>query len=381
MARIVFNTWMVQYPLGGVLSYFLQWIIGCRRLGHDVYVVEKAPYSNGIFDPWDGLWGDDHAYGLATVRWLLGKFGLEDRHCFVDRAGIYHGMERTDIERIFATADLFFDIKGPGYDWLEEASRTPLTAVLDGEPASNQIWLASILRDGGEIPKYDHYFTVGLNIGTTSTAPTAGVVWKPTLVPILTELFPIAPPRRTAPFTTVMSWQSAPELTFDGKIYGQKDVEFESFIGLPKMTSSRMEVAVSGRNTPFDRLRENGWQLRDPFSATIGFETYVHYIVASKGEFSVARNVFAATNSGWFADRTAAYLASGRPAVVQDTGFSEHLPCGQGLFAVRTVEEAAAAIEAIDCNYSRHSKAARELADELLAPERVITNVMSQLGI
>jgi hypothetical protein len=380
MARIVLNTWMVQYPLGGMLSYFMQWIVGFQQLGHDVYVVEKATNGCGLFNPWDGTWSDDHAYGLATVRWLLRKFRLQDRHCFVDRAGIYHGIERSDIERIFGTADLFFDIKGPGNDWRKEASSAARTAVLDGEPGSNQIWLASLRACGAEIPKYDHYFTIGLNIGTTSTAPTAGIDWKPTLLPLVPELFPVAPPpERTAPFTTVMNWKAAPELTFEGKVYGHKDVEFESFIGLPKMTSSRMEVSASGPSVPFERLRQNGWQVRDALW-NVAIESYVQYMLASKGEFSVARNVYTAPNTGLFYDRTAAYMACGRPVVVQDTGFSEHLPCGEGLFAVRTAEEAAIAIEAIDRDYERHAKAACHLARELFAPERVLRPLLSSMG-
>jgi hypothetical protein len=382
MARIVLNTWMVQYPLGGMLSYFMQWIAGFRQLGHDLYVVEKATDGCGLFNPWEGIWSNDHAYGLATVHWLLRRFGLQDHYCFVDRAGIYHGMERSEIERIFATADLFFDMKGPGNDWRNEASSASTTAVLDGEPGATQIWLASMRAYGAEIPTYDHYFTIGLNIGKTSTAPTAGIDWQHTLFPLVPELFPVAPPpERTAPFTTVMNWKSAPELTFEGKVYGHKDVEFESFIGLPNMrSSSRMEVSVSGPNVPFERLRQNGWQVRDALW-NVAIESYIQYMLASKGEFSVARNVYTATNCGWFSDRTAAYMACGRPAVVQDTGFSEHLPCGEGLFAVRTAEQAADAIEAIDRDYERHAKAACHLARELFAPERVLARLVSTMGL
>ena len=159
---------------------------------------------------------------------------------------------------------------------------------------------------------------------------------------------PATAPPAEAPFTTVMNWQSHAPLEFEGEVYGQKDVEFEKFMDLPTRTGATLEISVAGARAPRERLARSGWRVRDAHEVTASYDSYVQYIHASRCEFSVCKNVFVATNSGWTSDRSAAYLSSGRPVVVQDTGFSAHIPCGEGLFAIRTVEEAASAIEAIN---------------------------------
>jgi hypothetical protein len=127
-----------------------------------------------------------------------------------------------------------------------------------------------------------------------------------------------------------------------------------------------LEIAVSGKNAPLKRLKESGWRVRDAHEVTATYDCFASYIRASRGEFSVAKNVFVATSSGWFSDRSAVYLAMGRPVVLEDTGFGAHLPCGRGLFAVRTVEEAVAALGEIIADHETHSCGAREIALEYL---------------
>jgi hypothetical protein len=177
-----------------------------------------------------------------------------------------------------------------------------------------------------------------------------------------------------------MNWQAHEALSFNGTSYGQKDVEFRKFIGLPRRTPALLEVAVAGR-VPRDELLGYGWRIRSAHEVTASFDSYHDYIRASKGEFSVAKNVYVATHSGWFSDRSAAYLASGRPVVLQETGFSEHLPCGRGLFSVRSVDEAAAALEAINGNYDQHARWAREVAREHLDARVVLARLLRELGL
>src|SRR5262249_37792290 len=202
------------------------------------------------------------------------------------------------------------------------------------------------------------------NIGRAgSTAPTAGKTWRPVFNPVVVDLFQGPPAPRDAPFTTVMNWQAHQPLSFQGTTYGQKDVEFQKFLDLPRSTTARLEVAVAGR-VPREKLRACGWLVRSAHDVTDSFDSYRDYILASRGEFSVAKHVYVATNSGWFSDRSAVYLAGGRPVVLEETGFSEHLPCGRGLFSVRSIDEAAAALEEINGNYDRHCTLAREPACE-----------------
>jgi hypothetical protein len=168
---------------------------------------------------------------------------------------------------------------------------------------------------------------------------------------------------------------------YQGRTYGNKDLEFERFEKLPQLTNVPLEVAVSGRDVPWERLARAGWRARNANEISTSFESYAAYVRRSRGEFTVAKHCFVETNCGWFGDRAAVFLASGRPVVMQDTGWAEHLPCGEGLFAVRTVEEAAAALDEVERDYARHSRRAREIAEEFLDSEKVFRGLLSELGV
>jgi hypothetical protein len=284
------------------------------------------------------------------------------------------------VRELFRTADLFVDIGTHG-TWLPEAAETRLKILVDGEPGATQMKMEKKREAGDEPPAYDFYYTNGANVGTDRcSAPTAGKQWRPLFNPVHVDLFACnaAPP--DAPFTTVMNWQAHQPLRFRGVVYGQKDVEFEKFIDLPQRTAVPLEVAVSGQ-IPRQQLLQCGWRLRSAHEVTNSFDSYRDYIRGSRGEFSVAKHVYVATNSGWFSDRSAVYLASGRPVILQATGFEAHLPCGRGLFAVGTPEEAAAALEEVSRDYDRHAAWAREVAREHLETNKVLSRLLAELSI
>lgn len=382
MARIVLGFYMFRYPLGGMLAGSLQWLVGLQRAGHDVFVVEKAPWQGSCYDPRRDVMGDDCSSGIEIVAALLHRFDLGDRWCFIDVDGRYHGVERKRMKAIFDSADVFVDMGTHG-TLLEEAERAGLRVLVDGEPGWTQMRMEMRLAEGESLPSYDAYYTVGQNIGTpASTAPTAGRDWRHVYHPVVVDLFSTSePPPPSARFTTVMNWTSHEKLEYRGALFGQKDVEFARFVDLPSSTAATLEVAVSGKKVPHEELRAAGWHIRGAHETTVTYESFRSYVMASRGEFSVAKNVFVATRSGWFSDRSAAYLAAGRPAVLQDTGFSAHLPCGEGLFAVNTLEEAADALAELETDYARHSAAARELAEEYLVADRVLSRFLSELGL
>ena len=381
MARIVVGSWMIRYPMGGNLSWTLQWLVGFQRLGHDVYLVEKAGFPSSCWDPSQGTMSDDCSYGVATINELLAHYGLQERWCFVDATDSYHGLTRREVAEVFHSADLFVDIGTHGA-WLEEAAASGLRVLVDGEPGYTQMKMENRRIVGQEPPVYDYYYTNGANIGTNrSSAPNADRAWRAIFNPVVVDLFENGSPSPDSAFTTVMNWRSHAAIEFDGKVYGQKDMEFANFMELPARTTVPLEVAVAGNKVPQDRLRECGWRVRDAHQVTASYRAYKDYIRNSRGEFSVCKNVFVATNSGWFSDRSAAYLASGRPVLLEDTGFSDHLPCGRGLFAVRSVSEAAAALQEVDGNYDRHSKWARELAREHLDARVVLRKFLRQVGV
>jgi hypothetical protein len=380
MARIVVGSYMIRYPLGGMLSWSLQWLVGLRRLGHDVFFVEKADYPDACYDPSIQRNSDDPTHGIEVVDALLRRFDLTDCWCFVDFAGSYYGRTRLEIEGIFQDADLFLDIGTHGA-WMTEARQAGLRVLVDGEPGYNQMKMQVKASEGVELPVYDFYFSNGANIGTAnSSSPTAGKNWLAVYNPVVMDLFDAADGRVDDPVTTVMNWQAHKPLTYQGVVYGQKDVEFDHFLDLPRRTSATLEVAVSG-SVPTDALNDAGWAVRSAQEVTTTFDSYRDYIAGSSAEFSVCKTAYVSTNSGWFSDRSAAYLASGRPVVMQETGFSQHLPCGEGLFAPRTVDEAAAAIEKIRSDYRRHSKSAREIAAEHLDARKILTNMLARLGV
>jgi hypothetical protein len=370
---------MVRYPLGGNLSWALQWLVGLQALGHEVYFVEKAGYENACFDPARRRMSDDCTYGVKVVSSLLKRWELNDKFCFADAKGTYYGIDRRGIEEIFSSADLFIDMGTHG-TWLPEAAACK-RVLIELEPAYTQMKMQNALDAGLTGATYDAYYTNGLNIGTpASSAPTGGVCWHHVCNPVVSELFDntVAPPDGAA-FTTVMNWQAHDPIEFRGISFGQKDVEFEKFERLPSLVKVPMEVAVSGERVP--ALAENGWRIRNAHEVTATVRSYWNYIVTSIGEFGVCKNVFVTTNSGWFSDRSAAYLASGRPVVIQATGFEEHLPCGLGLFAVRNAAEAAEVIRAILGDYKLHSAAARQIALEHLDAKLVLGRFLHELSI
>lgn len=371
---------MVRYPLGGMLSWVLQYLVGFQRLGHEVWFVEKSGYPNACYDPRHDVMTDDASYGLAVVSDLLAQHEIQ-HWCFVDQAGRYHGTPRPQIEAAFREADLFLDMGTHGA-WMPEAVATRCRVLNDGEPGFTQMRMELRQANGEVLPAYDHYYTTGANIGTPqSTAPTAGQTWRHLFHPVVPALFAVTPLPTRALFSTVMNWQSHARLQYQGKVFGQKDLAFATFMELPGRVAAQMEVAVHGKGVPLERLETEGWQVRDAHQATISVPAFYDHITRATGEFSVCKQVFVATRSGWFSDRSAAYLASGRPVVLQDTGFSAHLPCGDGLFAVTTLDQAEAAIDSILTDPQHHSRRARELAMECLDARRLLGRFLNEIGI
>lgn len=385
MARIILSCYMMRRPVGGIISWNLQYLLGFQMLGHEIYLVEKSYYPNSCVDPSKNIASDDCSYGIKTVSSLLVQFSLGNHWCYVDTSGRYHGLTRRKIREIFKTADLFIEMGDGGHffdPWLDETRDIPLRVLLEPEPSSSQIKMEKRLANGNALPKYDFYYTPGRNIGTDkSISPTGSRQWHHIFPPILLDLYPLQNVKNNSAFTTVMVWDQHGPIEFNGVTYGAKDVEFAKFMELPRLTSSAMEVAVSGKKVPIESLKKAGWRVRDANQISSSFDSYRSYIQSSYGEFSVAKNIFVATKCGWFSERSAAYLASGRPVVLQDTGYSSHLPCGKGLFAVNTAEEAATAIDEISANYKRHAGWAREIAVEYLAAQKVLGRFLEELGI
>jgi hypothetical protein len=382
MATIVLSSFVIRQPVGGVLSNNLQLLTGLERLGHEVYLVEKSGYEDSCFDPELRRSSDDCSCGTQRVAALLERHGLAGRWCYVDAGGAYHGMDRGRVEEVVGSADLFID-RGLHGTWDDEAAGVPLHVLMDPDPGFRQIKMQAEIDRGRAVPSYDAYYTYGHNIGTDrSAAPTAGVHWRHLFHPVDTCLYPdVAPPGEGTPCTTVMNWRALEVLDHDGRSFGMKDRRFPKFIELPRLVDVPMEVAVEGRGVPVDELCREGWLVASAVEVGSGYDYYHRYLRASLAEFSVVKDVYAALSVGWFSDRSAAYLAHGRPVIVEDNGISDHLPTGEGLFEVSSVEEAVDAIGQVRADPSKHSKAARGIAEDHLDARRVLGRFLDELGI
>jgi hypothetical protein len=372
---------MVRHPVGGVLSNNLQFLTGFTRLGHDVYLLEKAGYEDSCFDPERRVSNDDCTCGIRRVGSLLKAHALARNWCYVAADGTYHGLSREETEKVIAGADVFID-RGLHRSWDEETADVPLRVLLDPDPGFRQVQMAKAVASGAAPVRYDACYTYGHNIGTDrSPAPLAGVPWRHVFHPVDVALYPHSYPSANAPCTTVMNWKALESVRFEGRTYGMKDVQFARFEDLPGRVSVPLEVAVEGRGVPVARLRDNGWRVVEALDATSSYADYHRYIRGSLAEFSVVKDVYAGLNVGWFSDRSAAYLAHGRPVVVQDNGIGWHVPIGEGLFEVRNVDEAADAVERVAREPERHSRAARRIAEEYFDTQTVLGRFLDEIGI
>lgn len=381
MATIVLTSYMVRHPLGGVIASNLQLVWGLHRLGHEVYVFEPAGYPKSCFDPVRHHSGDDCTHGVRAVTKVLNETLAPGRLCYVDIEGRYHGLDRRAVLDVFERCDLFID-RGDHRAWIEESGDVPIRVLVDPDPGYRQIKLSHEVDRGLEPPEYDAYFTYGYHVASgRSPVPSVGIDWRHVFHPVDTTRLVPSPLDPDAPFTTVMNWTSHKPVKYGDRSYGMKDVEFRHYLDLPARTTATLEVAVEGKDIPRSELIEAGWRLRPAVQATATLESYLDYIRGSAGEFSVVKEVYRAFGVGWFSDRSAAYLAMGRPVVVQDNGLAGVLPTGEGLFSVSSVDEAATAIDKIRSDPGRHSRAAREIAVEHLDTDRVLGDFLRGLGL
>ncbi len=370
--RIILAGIMGRYPYGGVAWCALMYLLGLRKLGHEVWYLEDTGECN--FDPLANAIATDPTYAVDFIQECLATFELGDRWCYVDYTGEkYYGHDREAWRRVCARCDLFLNLSGGCWFWRDEYARIPHKVFIDSDPAFTQLAIAKGVGWYVDFfAGFDALFTFGSNIGTPACkVPTGPFKWMHTWQPIDVEQWaPSSAPTREQ-FTTVMTWKIK---SFED-IGGNKDREFLKVLHLASKSPVPLELAITG---PMDFLRANGWSCRDAYEVSHDLWSYRDYIRASRGEFSVAKQTYVQTNSGWFSDRTECYLASGRPAVVQDTGFSAHLPTGAGLLPFRTQDEALENLQRLSSEYARHARAARELAVTHFASEVVLPPLLER---
>jgi hypothetical protein len=359
---------IARYPFGGVTWCSLMYLLGLRNLGHEVFYIEDT--GECIYDPEQNAISEDPAYGTRYIHAALEPFALGDRWSFVNFDGSYHGASHEQVRAFCADADLFINLSGGSWFWRDEYTRIPRKVFIDSDPVFTQLAIAK--AEGWYVDffrQFDRLFTFGANIGTpASDVPTSGFTWHKTWQPVTLDQWQTGSPGGDR-FTTVMTWKIESFTDVDGN----KDIEFVKVIDLPGASPVQFELAING---PQRLLREHGWCTVDAMGVSRSLWDYRDFIQRSRAEFAVAKHAYVAHRSGWFSDRTECYLAAGRPAVVQDTGWSAHLPSGEGLIGFTTPEEAIAALAEVDGNYERHARRAVEIAREHFDAARVLPRLL-----
>jgi hypothetical protein len=372
-------------PYAGMAWMHMQIAAGLRRLGHDVYYFETT--SRWPYDPVREMRVDDSGYALPYLQRVAESFGLGGRwayrRSYSDNA--WFGLSRGAAEDWLAHADAVINVSGATCIG-KECPKIGHLVYLGTDPVAHEIGLANGNPDARAIIEAHHDFaTYGENIGTAASPipPLPGLRAR-TRQPVLVDLWEAGPPQKQE-FTTVCNWKQNGSIEFEGETYyWSKDREFLKFLDLPKRIGAVIELALGGdSNTPELRqlLQSNCWRVIDANPLTTDPWTYRDYVRASRGEFTVAKDQNVRLKSGWFSERSACYLAAGRPVITQDTGFGSVLPTGEGLFAFETMNEILGAFDAIQSDYARHSRAAREIAAEYFRAETVLKRLLEDLGL
>lgn len=383
--RIVVAGYLVRCPLGGYAWQVAHYLLGLRRLGHDVWFYEDNAYYAPAFDPQRQALEPQYDYGIDAAARFFARLGFAERWVFVDATGNRaFGATPTQIARLFADADLVINLGGVNrIDPERRGGRRSLYVDLD--PAYTQLRLANGDRKlRALLDEHAVLCTTGENIGSErSPIPTGDLVWHPTRQPIVIDQWSDAG-EPGAMYTTVGKWNfEGRDIELDGETFHwRKRSEFLRCIGLPQRTGVSFELAmdVDSVEGDADQMRAHGWRIADPLVVSSDPWTYRDYIQHSRGEFTVAKDMNVRLRSGWFSDRAACYLAAGRPVIEQDTAFGDVLPLGAGLRAFRTVEEAAEAINAVEADYADASAYASEVAREYFAAEKVLSALLAVAG-
>ncbi|MBI3978560.1 MAG: hypothetical protein HY331_10285 [Chloroflexi bacterium] len=379
MATVVVGTRNVSRlpEFAGNTWAHLQYVLGFRKLGLETFWVDHLR----AIDPHKHHHSLD--YLMARFERTARDFGVHDRACVVyDNGERSFGLTASQLDRLAGEADLLVNING----YLPPDSplmRIPRRVYVDLDPGFTHIWIHQ--TDMG-IDRHNFFFTVGQNVGRPEFAiPLLGIPWEPMLPPVVLDYWPPCVDERSERFSSIADWRNRKQKAiFDGQYYGGKRDEFVRFLRVPTEVKQRIEIALCigyEDHEDLGLLVGHNWHVREPYLVAGDPQSYREFIQFSRAELSVAKTGYVRANSGWVSDRTATYLASGKPALVQSTGFEWRLPTGKGLLTFQTVAEAVAGIEAIDGNYLRHCHAARQLAEAYFDSDLVLGNMLKRVGL
>ena len=365
---------------GGNTWAFLQYILGLRRLGFDIYYVEQIADEKCVDEKGRRVSFND-SVNASQFRGLLDRFALVDHAVLFDEAGSDSvGLSREEIDKLAPDIDLLINLSGIlRLDFI--LSKVRKRMYLDMDPGYTQMW-----HDLGfniHLAGHDVYVTTGLNLGRTDCPlPTCGIRWDTTLPPVVLSEWVSEQPPGSA-YTTVADWRGFKPLQWRGVWYGQKADEFLRLIDLPRRVPVPLEICllINSNETARSELEQHRWRLVSPQDHASTSDAYRKYILGSRGEFTVVKGGYTAGRTGWFSDRSGCYLAAGRPVIIQDTGIGKYLPTGSGLLIFTDIDSAAEAIDNVEKDYGRQAAAAASFAREYLDSDRVLSRLVSLAGI
>lgn len=354
----------------------LQYVLGLQKLGVESFWVDRLP----PIDPCE------HHHSVRYLMKRFGRmaedFGFGDRYCVIYNGGErYFGMTEKQLERLVGEADLLINISGhlPKESSLMRIRRR---AYVDVDPGFTQIWAHQ--RDLG-FDQHNFFFTTGQNVGRPEfKIPTRGINWQPIVPPVVLDRWPPHIDEAHQGFSTIADWRGSQEAIFEEEYYGGKRREFIRVLTLPGLSDQDIYLALCmGPRDAEDLwlLVGHKWRVLNPYMYAGDPESYQEFIQCSRAEFSVAKSGYVKSASGWISDRTPCYLASGKPALIQSTGFEWRLPTGKGLLTFRTLDEAVAGVEAINDDYLSHCHAARQIAEEHFSSDRVLGRMLEHVGL
>ena len=352
----------------------LQYLLGFERLGLESYWVDRIDPINPYKQP--------HSldYLMSRLARTAEEVGFENRYCVrYARGEKSFGLSEARFSKLVESADLLVNLGGylpPSSD----LNQIPRRAFVDVDPGYTQIW--SHQGDIG-LDRHNSFFTVGQNVnGPDFKVPTQGIEWIPILPPVVLDMWPPKIDEECSRFSTVADWRGSQDAIFDTEYFGTKRSEFIRFLHVPEQARQRIELALCIGQHDYEDLGlllGHNWRVRDPYMYAGDLNAYREFIQFSRAEFSVAKSGYVKASCGWVSDRTACYLASAKPAIVQSTGFEGSLPTGRGLLTFSTAEEAVKAIEEVNKNYALHCRAARRLAEEHLDALKVLPSILGNM--
>jgi hypothetical protein len=379
--HIVVLGYIVRGPLGGLVWHHLQYVLSLKQMGHEVLFLEDSDNYASCYDPSSFAITTNPAYGLGFLKGVFKKFGLDNNWAYFDEhTNTWFGKSKQEVNAFCNKASVVLNLSGmnPVREWW---CKIPNRAFIDTDPAFVQIRHLEDANARALASQHSHFFSFGENIGKAGcTIPNDGFHWLATRQPAYLPAWEVQSLSINAKWTSVMQWDSYAEKKFNGQTFGMKSLSFKELMNLPAhVRNEQIEIAMGSPTAPVEELKQKGWQIISSMIPTQTPWTYQQYIAASKGEWSVAKQGYVATSSGWFSERSLCYMASGKPVIVQDTGFTDFLEAGNGLLAFTNLREAIGCMEKVNKDYSYQCTQARRIVEENFEGTKVLNHLLNRL--